>query len=96
MVNMTEVPTVLSEFLNIPEVASGLLISALVIIAVVVGLGLIQLPFGVIAGSVIGMIIFFTLIDWLNIWIAIFMALGVAVLTGSKVRSMSEGTGELA
>jgi uncharacterized membrane protein YccC len=95
MVNMTAVPTVLSEFLNIPEVASGLLISVLVICAVVVGMGLLQLHIGVIAGSIIGMVIFFTLIDWSNIWIAIFMALAVAGMVGMRVRSMATGTGEL-
>lgn len=95
MVNMTDVPTVLSEFLNIPEVASGLLISVLVITAVLIGMGLIQLPLSVIAVSGIGLVLFFTLIDWLNIWIAIFMALGVAGLIGMKVRSMTTGTGEL-
>lgn len=95
MLNLTQVPEVFSNVLNIPVVASGLLITLIFILVIVVGLSLLNTPPLGIAGAVIVAITFFTFLQWFPVWITIVIALAIAVLFGVKVKDNLASGGEM-
>lgn len=91
--NLTQVPEVFTEVLGIPLIASGILISMIIILVVVVFLALLDCPMMGIAGSIVGLIAFFTFIGWFPIWVSIGIALIIAILFGTRVRNTITGSG---
>lgn len=91
--NLTQVPEVFTELLGIPVIASGILISMLIVLSAVVFLALLDCPPMGIAGAIIGLIAFFTFLGWFPVWISIGIALAIAVLFGVTVRKTFTGSG---
>ena len=92
MLNMTEIPQVLADLLNIPANTAGVLISIILVAAVVVFLGVVKAKEIAMAGVTVGMFALFTFLGWFPIWITILISLIVAVLFGkTAIRFVSGG-----
>lgn len=88
MLNMTEIPQVFADMLNIPENTAGVLISIILVAAVVVFLGVVKAKEIAMAGVTVGMFALFTFLGWFPIWVTILICLLVAVLFGKEVTRM--------
>ena len=93
MLNMTEIPQVFADLLNIPENTAGVLLSIILVAAVVVFLSIVKAKEIAIAGVTVGMFSLFTFLTWFPIWVTILVALVVAVLFGKEASTIIRGGG---
>lgn len=93
MVNLTQVPEVIGNMLNVPIGTAGIIMAVLITIALVIGVSLIAFSELTVAFVGLASISMFTFIGWFPIWITIFIGLGIAVMLGRK--TISKDTGDL-
>ena len=95
MLNMTVIPEIFADILNISYEASGILISVVVTM-------MLLLAFSVLSDSMnmsnsvfvgIGCFTLFTFLGWFNIWVMILIAMVTAVLWAKGIVKVTGGNG---
>lgn len=93
MVNLTDVAETFGQFFGVGEATGGVIIAVLVVLAFLLALSIYSQNQIAIAVASISLFAVFTYIGWIDIWITILIALGIAVLVGKSTGRILSGNG---
>lgn len=80
MINITDIPQAFGNLFNVSPEVGGILISVLVLVAVLVGVSLVNNSLMAVSVIGISLISLFTFLGWFPIWLTIIIALLVIVM----------------